>query len=36
LTAKVAVLVDGPPAGTAVVVVGAQELYGSELEFEEE
>jgi len=33
---EVAVLVDGPPAGTAVVVVGAQELYGSELEFEEE
>jgi len=33
---EMAVLTDGPPAGTAVVVVGAQELYGSELEFEEE
>jgi len=33
---EVAVLTDGPTVGTAVVVVGAQELYGSELEFEEE
>jgi hypothetical protein len=31
-----AVLSDGPPAGTAVVTVGAQELFGSESEFEEE
>ena len=31
-----AVLKDGPPAGTAVVTVGAAELYGSEIEFEEE
>ncbi len=31
-----AVLSDGPPAGTKVVTVGAQELYGSEEEFEEE
>jgi hypothetical protein len=33
---EVAVLSAGPPAGTAVVTVGAQELYGSEEEFEEE
>jgi len=33
---EMAVLADGPAAGTAVVTVGAQELYGSELEFEEE
>ena len=33
---ETAVLSDGPAAGTAVVTVGAQELYGSELEFEEE
>ncbi len=31
-----AVLSDGPPAGTAVVTVGAAELYGAESEFEEE
>jgi hypothetical protein len=31
-----AILLAGPPSGTAVVTVGAQELYGSELEFEEE
>ena len=31
-----AVLSAGPPPGTAVVTVGAQELFGSELEFEEE
>ena len=30
------VLTEGPPAGTAVVTVGAAELYGSEIEFEEE
>jgi hypothetical protein len=30
------VLSEGPATGTAVVTVGAQELYGSELEFEEE
>ena len=33
---EMAVLSDGPAAGTSVVTVGAQELYGSELEFEEE
>ncbi len=33
---ELAVLTDGPPAGTAVVTVGAAELYGSEIEFEEE
>lgn len=31
-----ATLLDGPTAGTAVVVVGAAELFGSETEFEEE
>ncbi len=31
-----AVLVVGPAAGTAVVTVGAEELFGSETEFEEE
>jgi hypothetical protein len=30
------VLSQGPPQGTAVVTVGAAELYGSEIEFEEE
>ena len=33
---EMAVLSDGPAEGTSVVTVGAQELYGSELEFEEE
>lgn len=33
---ELAILSEGPPAGTAVVIVGAEELYGSELEFEEE
>jgi len=33
---EMAVLTEGPAAGTSVVTVGAQELYGSELEFEEE
>ncbi len=32
----VAVLSEGPKAGSAVVTVGAEELFGSELEFEEE
>ena len=32
----VAVLFDGPPLGTAVVTVGAAELFGAEFEFEEE
>jgi len=31
-----AILSDGPAAGTAVVTVGATELYGAEIEFEEE
>ena len=31
-----AVLADGPSIGTAVVTVGAAELYGAESEFEEE
>lgn len=31
-----ALLAEGPAAGTLVVTVGAAELYGSELEFEEE
>jgi hypothetical protein len=30
------VLLEGPPAGTAVVTVGAEELFGAETEFEEE
>ena len=33
---ELAVLSDGPRTGSSVVTVGAQELYGSELEFEEE
>jgi len=33
---EMAVLSDGPGLGTSVVVVGAEELFGSELEFEEE
>ena len=33
---ELAILSDGPSAGSAVVTVGAAELYGSELEFEEE
>lgn len=33
---ELAVLTDGPEAGSKVVVVGAEELFGSELEFEEE
>ncbi len=32
----VAVLSDGPSSGTAVVTVGAAELFGAEFEFEEE
>ena len=31
-----AILSEGPPSGSSVVTVGAQELYGAELEFEEE
>ena len=31
-----AILSAGPPSSSAVVTVGAQELYGAELEFEEE
>ena len=33
---ELAILSEGPPAGSAVVILGAEELYGSELEFEEE
>ena len=33
---ELAVLTSGPPAGTQVVTVAVQELYGSEEEFEEE
>jgi hypothetical protein len=36
ITGDLAVLSRGPSSGTSVVTVGAQELYGSELEFEEE
>ena len=36
IVGDMAVLSDGPPSGTAVVTVGAAELYGSEIEFEEE
>ena len=32
----VAILSDGPPQGASVVAVGAEELFGSEFEFEEE
>jgi hypothetical protein len=35
ITGDQAVLSDGPPTGTAVVTVGAEELYGSESEFKE-
>lgn len=31
-----AVLLEGPSSGSNVVIVGAEELYGSETEFEEE
>jgi len=31
-----AILLEGPPVDTAVVTVGAEELYGAEFEFEEE
>ena len=30
------ILLEGPPAGTAVVTVGATELFGAESEFQEE
>jgi hypothetical protein len=33
---ELAILSAGPPSSSAVVTVGAQELYGAELEFEEE
>jgi hypothetical protein len=36
IVGELAFLSDGPASGTAVVTVGAAELYGSELEFEEE
>jgi hypothetical protein len=36
ITGEVGILTSGPPSGTEVVVVGAAELYGSEIEFEEE
>lgn len=31
-----ALLADGPPSGSAIVTVGATELFGAEFEFEEE
>jgi hypothetical protein len=36
ISGELAVLTSGPSTGTSVVTVGATELYGSELEFEEE
>jgi hypothetical protein len=36
ITGGEAILSHGPPAGTAVVTVGSQELYGSEYEVEED
>ena len=36
ITGAEAILSHGPPAGTAVVTVGSQELYGSEYEVEED
>jgi hypothetical protein len=33
---EMAVLTEGPAPGTKIVVIGAEELFGSELEFEEE
>ena len=36
INGELAVLSAGPATGSAVVTVGAEELYGSELEFEEE
>ena len=36
ISGREALLSDGPAVGTAVVIVGAAELYGSETEFEEE
>jgi multidrug efflux pump subunit AcrA (membrane-fusion protein) len=36
INGDLAVLSSGPSSGTSVVTVGATELYGSELEFEEE
>lgn len=36
IVGDLAFLSDGPASGTAVVTVGAAELYGSEIEFEEE
>jgi hypothetical protein len=36
ITGGRAILSSGPPVGTAVVIVGSQELYGSEYEVEED
>jgi hypothetical protein len=36
ITGDEAILSDGPPTGTAVVTVGAEELFGTEFEFEED
>jgi hypothetical protein len=36
IVGNLAFLLEGPPSGSAVVTVGAAELYGAEIEFEEE
>jgi len=36
IVGEMGVLTEGPPPGTPVVIVGAAELYGAEIEFEEE
>ena len=36
IAGEMGVLTSGPASGTAVVTVGAAELYGSEIEFDEE
>jgi hypothetical protein len=36
IVGEMGILTAGPPSGTQVVIVGAAELYGSEIEFDEE
>ena len=36
IVGEMGLLTEGPPSGTPVVTVGAAELYGAEIEFEEE